>query len=69
MIAKIQPLVDGLTILKTYDAGALVVALSYMIMVPDIHIQDISDSDRSALLELGWVEHTPEDTYVYVTVA
>lgn len=69
MIARIQPLVDGLEILKTYDANALVLALSYIVMVPDIKIEDISDAHRSELLELGWIEHAPENTYAYVTVA
>jgi len=69
MAAEIQPLIDGLEILKAHDAGAAVVATSYLIYVPDIKIKDLSKSDIEQLIDLGWKEHPDLKTYMYITIS
>jgi len=64
----IQPLIDGLTILHAHDPDAPVLSLGYIVVVPDIKAEDLSDSDREALENLeGWTVHASYEAYAYIT--
>ena len=69
MATLIQPLIDGLEILKAHDAGAPVVAKSYLIYVPDVKTGDLTSDDIENLIDLGWKEYPEEDTYFYLTTS
>ena len=64
----IQPLIDGLEILHTHDPIAPVLALGYIIVLPDIKAESLSDADREALENLdGWMVHAEYEAYAYIT--
>lgn len=63
--ADIQELIDGLEILKPYQDEANVVCHTYMVMVPEILVADVSGGDQSTLAGLNWLEHPVYACYYY----
>lgn len=64
----IQTVIAGITILRIYSTTAPVLALSYLLIVPDIKFEDMTPADRESMLALGWFEHPGYKAYAYLTV-
>lgn len=55
--SDLQELIGGLTILRPYKTDAKVVAKTYMVLVPEVLVADLSGPDAFALTAMHWETH------------
>lgn len=64
----IQEILDGLAILKTYNADAPIVAHAYILAIPGILFADVTlGTDAADLAALNWKQHPVYLCYYYPT--
>jgi hypothetical protein len=64
----ITNIIEGLTILKTYNTDAPIVTQAYMLSIPAIPFSSVTTgTDADDLAALGWVEHPTYSCYYYPT--
>jgi hypothetical protein len=63
----ISNILDGLAILKTYNADAPIVAHAYILAIPAIKVAVVTGEDAAALEALDWEQHPVYLCYYYPT--
>lgn len=64
-MAMLDDIIDGLEVLKTYDAKAPLVTQAYYLSVPAIVASSVSGPDQATLAGLNWLINSEYDYYYY----
>ena len=63
--AQLVQIRTGLLTLQTYQTDATLVLRTYMVHVPEIDVDALSQPDFDALIALGWRQHLAEGGMYY----